>query len=85
MIVSQCFPGTRVFMSSDHVCCIKIWRSSTSKPEIKMEPQSVWPVWFGGHIKWLECHLSHFQWKKKHGVSIKLIDREVKVLGYTTS
>ena len=50
---------------------------------------SVGPIlcaWVGGggvHVKWLDCHPRHFPWKKKHGVSIKLIHEEVRVFGWT--
>ena len=45
--------------------------------------QSVGPIWLQGHVKWLDCHPRHFPWKKKHGVSIKLIHEEVRVFGWT--
>ena len=51
--------------------------------EIEMEPQTVWPLWFGGHVKWLDCNPWHFPWKKRHGVSTKLMVGEVRVFGWT--
>ena len=40
---------------------------------------------FGWHVEWLDCHHWHFLWKKKQGVSIKLIDGEVRLFCWTTS
>ena len=40
---------------------------------------------FGRHVKWMDCHPWHLPWKKKHGVSIKLIDGEAKLIGWTAS
>ena len=51
--------------------------------ETEMEPQTVWHLWFGGHVKWMDCHPWHFPGKKKHGVSAKLMVGEVRVFGWT--
>ena len=52
--------------------------------ENEVEPQTVWPLWFGGHVKWLDWHPWHFPWKKGHGFSTKLMVGEVRVFGCTT-
>ena len=51
--------------------------------QIEMEPQTVWPLWFGGHVKWLDCHPWHFPCRKKQGISTKPMVGEVRVLGWT--
>ena len=57
-----------------------MWRAYIGKRHIDMTQHSIWPIWFVGQNKCLDWRTWPFLWKKKHGVSIKLINGEVRVL-----